>query len=428
MTNGTSRSKRPGSQACTGRGGGSCSPLAILLVGILVASCGVAAAQPAPPLEAERRLGPISYNPGLVFSSGYDTNPWREGTAEGVRDAFETYITPQVAGWMHLGSLRTDMYGAIEIVKAGEGVTSKNYQAGTNLVWNGARFVPYLLFTSKHTNANPTGFEVGRKSMRIEHDLKSGVSMKLGPAAQVFSYVRRTKTNWDADAIYQSSSLREKLNRTDIGVVSGIGVALTALTSVRFYGESNSSDFLYSPIRNGSGYRLGAGLTITGPAAIVGNVDLGVRQFNSQASDLSFRGMFGTVSLAREFSTGTVVGFRFDRDLQFSYDTSLAYFVGQSIEVTAIQPVGEKIGLQAYVGRHKLLYAQHVSGAAPLNGVTEFSVAVGRQVRQRLRAGVSTEWAAARGTQPWDQLRVIAFVTYGSGPFQRLDRPIPFQR
>jgi hypothetical protein len=382
------------------------------------------------PADTQMRFGPLTFNPGLVLSSGYDTNPWRESLSDttAIEDVIETYATPQVDGWLQAGNLRAELFGAMEVVTAGEGPVSRNHQLGVNAAWEGGRIVPYGQFTSRHTNANPTGFEVGRKSMRIEHDIKTGVSLKMGSATRISSFYRRTQTNWDADAIYQTSSLREKLNRTDDGLGGSIDIALTPLTSVRATGERTSSAFLFSPARNGSGGLFTGGASFEGPATIVGNVDIGVRTFKSTLSNVSFRGLYANVSATHSLPTNTVLAFRFSRDLQFSYDTSLAYFQGQSIEFTVIQPLGERMGMQINVGRHTLLYDQATSSTTPLNAVSEVGVAIGRSITRRTRIGVSVERGSAKGNQAWQSFRVISFLTYGTGRFQRLDRPIPFQR
>jgi hypothetical protein len=387
-----------------------------------------AAAQPPDvPADVTVRFGPLFYNPGLVLSSGYDTNPWRETGDEAVYNIVETYVTPQIATWMRISHLRVDGFGAVEVVKAGEGVASKNHQFGSNVLWDGPVISPYMQWTSKHTNANPTGFEVGRRSMRNENDLKAGAGVTLGTATRLLAFARRTQTSWDADAIYQTSSLREKLNRTDSAVGGGIDIALTPLTSVRFTGEHTSSAFVYSPVRNGSGSRVGGAISLTGPALINGTIEVGYRQFTSASSAVSFRGLFSNASVTRTFSTESTLALRFERDLQFSFDTSLSYFIGQSIVLTGIQPLGHNFALQGSVGRHTLTYNQVSPATTPTNAVSEYGVVIGRKVRERTWVGVSMESGRASGNQPWTQRRVIGFLTFGSGQFQRLDRPIPFQ-
>jgi hypothetical protein len=399
----------------------ACACVLLLLIGAARAR----AQEASEPPYARGHLGPFAFNPGLVFSTSYDTNPYREA---GANSDVETYVVPQIDGWLGLRRLRSNVFGAIELVRFANRVGARNYQYGTHNTWQGGRLLPYLDFTSKHTNANPTGFEVGRKSMRIEQDLKAGLRTNLGGRLFASGYYRRTRTGWDADAIYQSSSLREKLNRLDTAIGGGMDLELTPVTTVRFVADTNQSAFVYSPIRDGSGYRFGPGITFRGPAAIVGNADVGIRSFHSATSGVNFRGLTSNVSLTRMFPTATFIAFRLDRDLQFSYDTALEYFVGRSLEGTIIQALGQSMAIQGFIGHHTLTYDHVAPGVVPVNAVNEYGVAIGHRLGGAMRVGVSMENAQAVGNQAWKELRVTGFLTYGFGAFQRLDRPIPFQR
>jgi hypothetical protein len=385
-----------------------------------------AVAQVAPdPSNARGHLGPFSFNPGLVSSTGYDTNPYREA---GAGSDVETYVVPQIDGWLDVGRLRANLFGAIELVRFANRNGARNYQYGARNTWQSLRLTPFLDITSKHTNANPTGFEVGRKSLRNETDLRAGVRVHLGGPLYASTYYRRTKTSWDADAIYQTSSLREKLNRTDTAIGAGVEYELTPLTSLRFQADTNTSDFVYSPIRNGSGYRIGPGITLRGPAAIVANADVGIRSFTSTTSGVNFNGPVSSILVSRMFPSETYIAFRLDRDLQFSYDTELEYFVARSLELSVIQALGESMAVQAFAGHHTLAYDIVTPGKVPVNAVNEYGVALGHRLGQAMRVGMSVERAQAAGNQPWKELRFTGFLTYGFGAFQRLDRPIPFQR
>jgi hypothetical protein len=396
-----------------------------LLILIVLAGVSADAYAQAPGSTGEARAGVFTIHPGLVFSAGHDTNPYREANAE---SDIETYIIPQATGAFSPGRLRTNFFGAVEIVQFANRAGARNHQYGVHNEWQGARLMPFFDWTSKHTNANPTGFEVGRKSMRGENVLRAGVRTRLGGRVSALGYMNRTRTNWDADAVYQTSSLREKLNRTDTSYGGGLEVQLTPLTSVRFTGDRTTSDFMFSPQRNGTGDRFGPGLTISGPAAITGSVDVGFRSFTSTASGVNFRGLFSNIVLTRAFPTETIVTGRFDRDMQFSYDLSLAYFVSRSVQLAVIQPLNSSLAIQGFMARHSLLYSAAAPGIEPVNYVTEAGFAVGQRIGRVIRVGMQTEWAQASGNQPWSELRVVAFLTYGIGGFQRLDRPIPFDR
>jgi hypothetical protein len=391
---------------------------------VLAAVSADASAQSAGSL-GEGKAGLFTFYPGLVFSSGHDTNPYREAGAEA---DIETYMIPQVTGWFTPGRLRTNFYGAIEVITFANRVGARNHQFGVRNEWQGTRLVPYVDFNSRHTNANPTGFEVGRKSMRIEHALQTGLRTRLGGRVSLAGFYHRTRTNWDADAIYQTSSLREKLNRTDVSAGGRLEMALTPLTTVRFTGERSTNTFEFSPGRDGSGTSMAGGITMTGPAAITGSADVGYRTFTSASHDVKFRGLFSSMALSRTFPSDTVVMVGFSRDMQFSYDLSLAYFVSRSVQLTVIQPLNSSLAIQGFAARHSLMYDKAAPGAVPINAVTEAGFAVGQRLGRVLRVGVQTEWASATGGQAWDALRVVAFLTWGIGGFQRLDRPIPFAR
>jgi hypothetical protein len=379
-----------------------------------------------PSATAEHRLGPLAFNPGFVFSSGYDTNAYRVADSE---PDFETYAIPQLEGWLNLGRMRSNVFGAIELVRFASGVgVIRNHQYGARNQWQGGRLQPYVDVASRHTNANPVGFEVGRKSMRNETDLRTGLRTALGSRVFASAYSRFTKTDWDADAIYQTSSLREKLNRTDKVTGVAFEMVITPLTVVSVTGDANTSEFVFSPIRNGSGYRIAAGTTIRGPAAINGSAEIGFRSFESQTTDLDFRGLVANALLVRPFPNGRLLAVRYGRDIQFSYEPSLQYFVAQSVELSAIQPLGEKFSIQGFIGSHNLTYIVDAPEAIPVDNVFEYGLAVGHRLARAIRIGVSAESARAAGSQPWTELRITAFLTYGFGGFQRLDRPIPFQR
>lgn len=401
--------------------------LLLVLAGVSVSGglgAGDASAQSAGAL-GEGKVGLFTFNPGLVFSAGHDTNPYREAGAE---PDVETYVIPQVSGWFTPARLRTNFYGAIEVITFANRVGARNHQFGARNEWQGSRLAPFVDFNSRHTNANPTGFEVGRKSMRIEHALQSGVRTRLGGRVSAVGFYHRTRTNWDADAIYQTSSLREKLNRTDVSVGGRVEVALTPLTTLRASGEHSTNTFEFSPGRNGSGNSFGGGITLTGPAAITGSAEIGYRTFTSASGDVNFRGLFSSVAVSRTFPSETIVMIGFSRDMQFSYDLSLAYFVSRSLQTTVIQPINSSLAVQAFAARHTLMYDKAAPGAVPINAVTEAGFAIGQRLGRLLRVGVSGEWASATGGQPWDEVRIVAFLTWGVGGFQRLDRPIPFAR
>jgi hypothetical protein len=381
------------------------------------------------PTETARvNLGTFSFTPAVVFSSGYDSNPYREPARE---STYETYVIPQVEGWLSGEKNRVWFWGAAEMVHFSNMVGATNWQVGGRYERPGTTLRPYINYNLRNTNANPTGFEVGKKSMRIEGDLNANMEVRLGRVGMSF-LGRTTNTNWAADAMYQTSNLRESLNRRSTAVGAGFGYALTPLTSIEFTAQATRDRFVYSPLRDGDGILALAGINLASPAVIQGNFWFGWRTFRSPTdSAADFQGPVGYGTLVYSSPSGGAVSLRFSRDREFSYDTSMAYYLSNALNLAGVLPLSERWRAQAFAATTTLDYrpAGNVE-QGPIQRVNEWGGAVGHVVGQTGMVGVTAEWAKAIGPQGWQEFRLVAFITYGSarGVYQRLDRPIPFSR
>jgi hypothetical protein len=400
-----------------------------LLAGLALASPAHAQVSDSDPAETARvHLGRFSFTPAVVCSTGYDSNPYRE---PGRGSTWESYAIPQVEGWLSDGTNRLAFWGAAETVHFSNMVGATNWQAGGRFERAGTTFRPYVNYNLRNTNANPTGFEVGKKSMRIEGDLSANLDVRLGQVS-LSLLGRSTNTNWAADAIYQTSNLRESLNRRSSAFGAGIGYALTPLTSIEFTAQATRDRFVYSPLRDGDGVLLLTGVNMSSPAVIQGNAWVGWRTFHSPTDGAAdFNGPVAYGSLIYSSPSGGALSFRLSRDREFSYDKSLAYYVSTSLNLTGILPLSTSWRATSFVATTTLNYrAAGTVGQGPLQRVNEFGGALGYNVGQVSVVGVTAEWARALGSQGWREVRVVAFLTYGSerGSYQRLDRPIPFSR
>jgi hypothetical protein len=168
------------------------------------------------------------------------------------------------------------------------------------------------------------------------------------------------------------------------------------------------------------------------PAILQGDVWVGYRSFHSPTSGAAdFHGAVAYGTLVFAPPSGAAVSLRLQRDIEFSFDKSLAYYVSTSVNVTASLPLSNLWRLQGFGATTTLDYRPAGSTLpGPLQRVNEFGGAIGFNLGAVTVVGVSTEWAQAIGAQGWKELRVVAFLTYGSahGAYQRLDRPIPFSR
>ncbi len=381
-----------------------------------------------PGKDAPYRFGALAVEPALVFSSGYDTNVYRERIGFA---AVETFAVPQIQAWWIQPGFHVMGQAAVEGVHFTNNVGAVNGQTGLRIERSHSVVVPYLSWNRRRTNASPTGFEVGYKSLRLENDWSGGIALTLSPRVRTRALVRLVKTNWDADARYQSSSLREKLNRDTLGSSLSFSYALTPLTAIGATVETQRDRFQFSPIRDGDAVRIAPMVEFSSPALLFGNAVVGYHRFRSPASGAAdFNGVFASVNLGYGAPEGTLFKLYVVRDLQYSHDTALAYYVATSATITLARRIGGRWDAAVFGGRHFLDFRPPAGGAdgRPVDSVMELGGAMAYRASPRRRIGLSIERATKNGDDGYNALRVVGFLTYGSGRFQRLDRPTPFER
>jgi hypothetical protein len=86
--------------------------------------------------------------------------------------------------------------------------------------------------------------------------------------------------------------------------------------------------------------------------------------------------------------------------------------------------------LAGFGGRHGLDYrpAGTTASIGRVDVVTEYGGAAAYRVGNWMRVGATVEESSKTGPDGYSSLRIVGFLTYGSGRFQRLDRPTPFER
>jgi hypothetical protein len=383
---------------------------------------------PDPAEGAMYRNGALAWTPALVFSFGHDTNVYREPT--GFAD-YETFAVPQIEGWWVHPGFFVRMIGALEVVHFANNAGAKNTQAGLSFERRQSTIRPFLSLNHRRTNANPTGFEIGYKSLRLENEIMGGAQMKASPRSIARITARLVRTGWDADARYQTSSLREKLNRYTTSLSVGYGYSLTPLTAIGGRVDVVQDRFKYSPDRDGKTLRVMGEVSFARPALIFGNASIGYEHFRSAASGAAdFNGLATTTSIGYGSPDGTLIKVLLSRDTAYSFDNALAYYVMTTLNVTASRHLGRAWDVAAFGGRYGLDYRPPglPASVGRVDTVVEYGGAAAYRVGRWARVGGTLEHAQKSGTAPYKALRLVGFLTFGSGRFQRLDRPTPFER
>jgi hypothetical protein len=409
-----------------------------LLAVVLV--CGVAqtsAAQPQTqvqdpdPLESARvRLGSFGFTPTFFVTSGYDSNVTREVPA--MAD-WETVASPQVAGWLTLGSFRFSGVGALEFVTYPRVEPNFTFNRDFNVEakFAGAHLVPQIRYSYFNHYARPTGFEVNGRSERIQDDVTASLRWNIGGRTSVSAQAYHLNIDWSAEAKYEGSELRESLNRsTNIGTI-GVAVALSPLTDLTVDVRAGTDRFPYSPSRNANSVQVSGRFDFRSPALLSGFAHVGYRHFESPDSGLrTFNGIVSSVALAYVRESRTRVLLAYDRAPNFSYLQTLGYYVLSSGSAAYVQALSESWEASIFGGYHSLDYtpAGSSNAASQATWRSDGGAGVSRRVGLAAKVGINASYFSVRGGQQFSGWRAVAYLTYGSQTLQRLERPLPDER
>jgi hypothetical protein len=401
-----------------------CTVVSLTAVALFLLAAANGYAQQTPSQDEERvRVGGFSFTPGLVFAAGYDSNMNREVPPVAGQDV---YAVPQANASWRAGSFLLNGHVAEEFVSDSH---LPNSRLDGEVKYSGPLLDASVRFERPRTNARPTGFEIGKKSRRVENRLFSTIAAKPSRrTALAFTY-NTVGIAYDADAIYLTSSLREKLNRHTRALMGDFTYKVTPLTQIGARAEFRHDEFQYSPQRNGDIRKIGGIVSFAPPAMVSGTASFGYVGFRSRYSGAAnFTGWYGQSQVTYAGKVG-VLSFSFDRDLEYSYDMSLAYYLLTSALVNFTRPIIGPWHSFAYVANHSLDYrpAGTVGSIGRREQMREAGGAIAYQISRWSRVGCSIDWYSKRGNQPFSGARTVTFVTYGK-QFVRLDRPVPYDQ
>lgn len=403
--------------------------LSIALLGLLVlpySAEGQTGRNDVDPAEgAQYRSGTLAWSPALVFSSGYDTNVYREPA--GFKD-FENFVVPQIEGWWIHPGFFVKVNTAVEFVRFNNNVGATNSQAGIGIERRQSLFRPWVNYNLRRTAANPFGFEAGYRSLRLENDINGGLKLRFSPRSEARAFGRVTQTGWDADAIYQGSVLRQNLNRTTSTVGGSYVRAITPLTGIGGSVDVSTDRFKFAPERDGETLNVRGQVQFAGSALIFGTASVGYQRFTSLNSAAANNSMLASqVNVGYGAADGTLIKVSYGREGQYSVDPSLGRFVLTTYNVSAARRVGTMFDAAIFANRSGLDYRPSgLTGRVDIGN--EYGTAVAYRVGRRGRIGVTAERGTKTGPWGYQATRLVGFLTFGSGRFQRLDRPTPFER
>jgi hypothetical protein len=367
--------------------------------------------------------------PAAIGSGGYDTNIHSEGPPAGPIAAPEIFGAGAMSLFANASAMELNASSGAELVSftdhPGEGGLSWAHRASVRLPF--AKFRPKGSLRYADTYARPTGFEIGARSRHQEFTFGGGLDVRLSPRATLGGEVTHLSTNYAADAIYQNSPLYDTLSLDLLVASANFSYDVSTLTTVTFAASQDRTRFRRLSQRDTDGGVLLAGFEMNRPALISGSARLGLRWFKPLDRGVnSFVGLTGNANLVYLRPSGFSVGVAFNRDTQFSYTQTLAYYLLTDVGGrVSYSPHGWKLGAG---GSYRWLDYTHAGTLAGMGRIDHFYALggmVGHKVGRGMELGVNGDYLNKSGALSFTGARLMAFWSLGTPFLMRFDRPLP---
>jgi len=420
--------------------GGCSSPrVGGLRIGIGLAALLVTAAahaQPSAPERGDFQLGRFAIDGSGWVSIAHDPNITRETTSQAV-GGWEVHTSPQLRARTDFGNFHVSTINALEVIKITgpsesqsdsdlSGQPWANVLSSVDVSRTGSRLSWKTGWLGKDTNARPTGFEVGARSRHTERAFTGSAEFNLSSRFSVTGRGSRTRVGYDADAIYNDSSLNETLDKTVVGGGGGVGIRITPLTGVFVTVDYLDETYHRAPELDNTGILTLGGFSFRTGAIVAGTIAMGYRTSTNGAGEHPLASPQTLVTLTHTRPSGASITATINRDSQQSYDINRGALTTFSTGLQGtLTPVKGWTGYWSFV-HAALTYSVPGTGD---DSHTEYIVGASHPFVYDTRLGVSVNGyshgdpdsgAGYRGT------RVAVFVAFGHGRWwKQLDLPLP---
>ena len=394
------------------------------LAGFLLLSCIHVAAQTQD--DQPRGRFPVgsamTITPSIVVVSGYDTNFIRTESGEGKA---EFWFSPQVEGWLGRGRTRVNFVGALEVASPGQQEENVNNYVRAEGQFGSAALQLRAGAGRRDHYAPPTdfaGFAFGIKSRRVETELSAGASATAG-RMRASATVEHFALRYDADAVYEGSSLHDNLNRNMLRAGTGLEFKVTPLTALTASFNLFDDRFLYAPERDGNGYEVFAGVGFDSAALLAGYARAGILHYKNKLLQTEFTSP--SYLLGLQFSRGALfIDVQGSSDVDYSPDR-VGYYLSNGLDTYAMYQSQRKIDLFLRWSVRGIYPRGLVAAFEEERGVQLMKAGFAVRATRWVRVGAEVERYSYTGAGAFKGTRAIGFLIYGTDRLQRLDRTLP---
>jgi hypothetical protein len=384
---------------------------------LTLARAGVAFAGQDPTPPGTVVLGPVQIRPSLILKDmGYDENVFNDPVDP--KHDFTFTLSPTANVSFRMRRLR------LRYITATDYVYYQTYkeERGTNT--SSAAFMefdlgllkPYGSISGLNTKTRLDS-EVDKRARHRDLAYSAGVSFKVASRTNLIFNGTQTTVAFDPGVEFRGVDLHRSFDGRRRGVDAGISVVLTPFTTLTVSLAREQQRFQLSPDRNSNSWRVTPSFTFSPTGVITGAASVGYRRFKPVSHTLpGYSGLVSNVAVGMTLYGRHQVSTLFSRDVQYSYETANAYYVGTGGTTTWTLSVVGPIDVRATGGHFLMDYGRTTAGGH--DSTTTYGGGVGYNFSNRARLGLNTDWSrrdsnrsAQRG---YRNHRIFAGLTWGT--------------
>lgn len=383
-------------------------------------SCaGVACAGQAPdtPPPGTLTLGPVRITPGLLLDVGVDNNVFNEPVDP--KHDFTFTLTPRAEVLFRMRRLRLGFTTAIDYVyyRTYRSERGANNYSTARIDFDLGVLKPYVTVSGLNSRSRVNA-ELDARARHRDVVYTGGVAIKVASRTNVLLNAAQGKVAYEPDEEFRGINLSDSLNGTRRSVDVGLSIDLTPLTTFSTKLAREFQRFTLSPARDSDAWRVSPTFSFSPTGLLSGSASVGYRRFHTRSAELpDYSGLVSAVSVsATIYGRNQVLGV-LNRDVQYSYDTTTAYYLATGGAVTWTFLVAGPIDIRGTAGRTLMDYS--VSGASEGRDITTtYGGGVGYRFSNRARLGLNAEWSRRASDHSAERNyrnnRIFAGLTWGT--------------
>ena len=386
------------------------------------------ASAPAPagaqPGETEERpalrLGPVELRPRVLLNNvGVDNNVFNE--AENPKRDWTFTAQPDLEMTVRPGRARIVWLTGSEFVYyrryESQRKVNRSQTISADVDLNVLR--PFATYTSASTSARPN-IEIDERARRHPTAYTFGTAVKLATRTTATFTLRGSREEYDGGVEFRGQELARTLNNRGRVYEGSLGLQVTPLTTISLVAARDEIRFDQEPSRDSNSFRIAPTLNISPLGLLNGAASIGYRRLNGldpSLPDYSGVTMNGTLSLLLD--TRYRFESRFIRDVQYSYEQSLPYYVQTGARLSAAAQVSDWTDLRLSFGRDQMKYrafgGRDVPGDDSLRIIgAGMGFLLGDRQRLVIQAEFTRRHSTRDRTREFRNTRVFATLTLGA--------------